>query len=146
MPVRTQIEAALSNPNPKDPGAPSPCRELAIDERSIARIWDSECLMAVECSSMRDEALASSVIREIEQDRPVGVRIRWSNGANHVVSICGYCKAESGVTFLVFDPAYGVERVQQWSLINAYMHDGIWTHLLTHRSGSNDVRENAPHR
>jgi hypothetical protein len=57
------------------------------------------------------------------------------------VSIFGYRKTESGITFLVVDPIYGVEQVLHWNLTNAYLHDGTWTHLLTSRHGTADAIE-----
>jgi Papain-like cysteine protease AvrRpt2 len=66
------------------------------------------------------------VFEEIDRGRPVGIRIGWSGGGGHFVTIEGYQGDRDSVA--VEDPWYGASDVPVDSLRGRYQGSGRWTH------------------
>jgi papain like cysteine protease AvrRpt2 len=66
------------------------------------------------------------VRKEIDGRRPVGIRIGWSGGGGHFVTIEGY-RSDSG-TIAIEDPWYGASDVPFGAMAGSYQGSGSWTH------------------
>ena len=77
----------------------------------------------------------AEVRRQIDQERPVGIFIRWTPTDGHFASICGYSDSPEGTEFVVADPRYGNRSVLASDLLEGrYRGAGTWTELyLTSR-------------
>ena len=84
--------------------------------------------------SQQDPDVAE-VRRQINQQRPVGIFIRWTPTDGHFASICGYGDSPEGTEFVVADPRYGNRSVLASDLLEGrYRGAGTWTELyLTSR-------------
>lgn len=70
----------------------------------------------------------AGVTAELDANRPVGVRIQWSNGGGHFLLIDGYREFNSGAQQVhVADPFYGPSYVLYGNFVNSYQDDGVWT-------------------
>jgi hypothetical protein len=80
------------------------------------------------------DADPAEVCRQIDQDRPVGIFIRWSAMDGHFASICGYGETPLGLEFVVADPRYGNRSVLAAELLDGnYRGSGTWTDLYLTR-------------
>ncbi len=67
--------------------------------------------------------------RELDEHRPVCVRIGWRSGGGHFVVIYGYHTGPGVQQLYVADPLYReVSRVAYHSLASHYRRIGRWTH------------------
>lgn len=90
-----------------------------------------DALKAVNNLQQMDTGFLSpaDVETELNDGRPVGVRIQWSDGGGHFILIDGYREFSSGaVQVHVSDPYYGPSYVLHSDLVNDYLGDGVWTH------------------
>jgi len=71
---------------------------------------------------------SNTILAELRDGRPVGVRIAWSSGLPHYVVIYGYRFQDGRVEYIVDDPLHGVIAISDWSLAHSYLCDGRWTH------------------
>jgi hypothetical protein len=72
----------------------------------------------------------TEVRRQISQQRPVGIFIRWTSTDGHFASICGYGDSPQGTEFVVADPRYGNRSVLASDLLEGrYRGAGTWTEL-----------------
>ncbi len=69
-------------------------------------------------------------VAQIDQDRPLGVRIGWSGGGGHFVVVCGYDHDPAIPTeeVEVADPYYGSSTLDYNAFKTAYKSTGTWTH------------------
>jgi hypothetical protein len=68
------------------------------------------------------------VTTEIDANRPVGVRIQWSDGGGHFLLIDGYREFSSGAQQVhVADPFYPSAYIFYSDLVDNYQDDGSWT-------------------
>jgi hypothetical protein len=67
----------------------------------------------------------SKLMSEIDEGRPVGVRVGWANGGGHFLTVSGY--AQSGI-IEVGDPWFGNSSVNYNTFISSYLGAGKWTH------------------
>jgi hypothetical protein len=68
--------------------------------------------------------------RQIDQEQPAGIFIRWSPTEGHFASICGYVDTPRGTEFVVADPRYGNRSVLASELLDGrYRGAGEWTTL-----------------
>lgn len=73
--------------------------------------------------------LFSTVQNEINSGRPLCIRIGWSSGGGHFLSIYGWQITPSGAEFYyVDDPIYGSQRIARRKLESLYQGSGRWTH------------------
>jgi hypothetical protein len=90
----------------------------------------SEALRIVGHYAGQQEADVAEACQQIDQQRPVGIFIRWSSSDGHFASICGYGETHSGVEFVVADPRYGNRSVLSTELLGGYYRgSGTWTDL-----------------
>ena len=81
-----------------------------------------------------DEGMISlkAITHEIDNGRPVGVRVEWAGGGGHFVVVAGYqLDPGGGHTIAVFDPwpASGDTLAQAWdTFAGQYLGTGRWTH------------------
>ena len=68
----------------------------------------------------------NDVTQEINNNRPLCVRIGWSGGGGHFVAIDGYNKGLDMVA--VDDPWYGASDVDLSVFQTSYQGSGSWTH------------------
>ena len=68
----------------------------------------------------------SDVEQEIDNNRPLCVRIGWNGGGGHFVALDGYNHASNMVA--VDDPFYGASDVDIAVFQTAYYGSGAWTH------------------
>ena len=100
---------------------PVPCNVAYYLDRALTRVGHYRSLLG------RAAILASEVIPEINANRPVGVRIGWSNGGGHFIAIAGY--STNGGPFVdVEDPWYSASTITYAVLQSAYKGRGTWTH------------------
>jgi hypothetical protein len=66
------------------------------------------------------------VRQEIDAKRPVGIRIGWSGGGGHFITIEGY--RSDGGSIAIEDPWYGASDVLFASMGGGYQGSGGWTH------------------
>ncbi|GLZ40778.1 papain-like cysteine protease family protein [Actinokineospora sp. NBRC 105648] len=73
----------------------------------------------------------SAIKTEIDNKRPIGTRIQWSNGGGHMHVLYGYDNATSGQRVSYGDPLQGVQRYHHVSY-SAYKSNSefSWTHTL----------------
>ena len=95
----------------------------------------SDALRVVDHYVDQRAADVAEVRRQIDQERPVGIFIRWSPTDGHFASICGYSDSPRGTEFVVADPRYGNRSVLATELLDGYYRGaGKWTDLyLTSR-------------
>ena len=95
----------------------------------------SDALRTVGHYAGQGTADVSEARRQIDQEQPVGIFIRWSPTDGHFASICGYSDSPFGTEFVVADPRYGNRSVLATELLNGYYRGaGRWTDLyLTSR-------------
>jgi hypothetical protein len=90
----------------------------------------SDALRTVGHYAAQQEADVADACREIDQNRPVGIFIRWSSADGHFASICGYGDTPMGIEFVVADPRYGNRSVLASELLDGrYRGAGVWTDL-----------------
>jgi hypothetical protein len=90
----------------------------------------SDALRVVGHYAGQQEADVAEVCRQIDQERPVGIFIRWSPTDGHFASICGYGDTPVGIEFVVADPRYGNRAVLASDLLGRrYRGAGVWTDL-----------------
>ncbi|MCW4049621.1 MAG: C39 family peptidase [Candidatus Bathyarchaeota archaeon] len=68
----------------------------------------------------------SNIRQEIDNNRPLCIRVGWSGGGGHFLAIDGYNPGLSMVA--VDDPWYGASDVSLSVLQTAYQGSGSWTH------------------
>jgi hypothetical protein len=76
------------------------------------------------------------VIKEIDNNKPVGVRIQWRKTSNtnqvngHFVAILGYFYAGSKLFYHVYNPSRpgSIKSVEEQELKTNYRKLGYWTH------------------
>ena len=66
------------------------------------------------------------VRQEIDAKRPVGIRIGWSGGGGHFITVEGY--RSDGGSIAVEDPWYGASDIPFASMGGGYQGSGSWTH------------------
>lgn len=77
------------------------------------------------------KATWEAVTHEIDERRPLGVRIAWNGGGGHFVVVSGY---ETGAeTIDVRDPWFGDSSVSHAVFPDTYQTGGSWTHSYTTR-------------
>ena len=65
--------------------------------------------------------------REIDAERPLGVRTQWAGGdVGHFVAVVGYHKEFDMLT--IADPYYGRQNVDYEEFRDSYRGIGTWTH------------------
>jgi len=69
--------------------------------------------------------LVAKVKAEIDADRPLGVRIGWSNGGGHFVVIDGYSNSD---LLDIQDPFWGSSTIDYTLFLSSYQGSGSWTH------------------
>lgn len=73
-------------------------------------------------------AMAFADVRtEIDDSRPLGVRVGWSGGGGHFLIIDGYL-ADATEQVAVEDPWYGASDLTHAALSTSYQGSGTWTH------------------
>jgi len=86
----------------------------------------------------------STVKSEISSGRPLCVRVGWSSGGGHFLSIIGWVKTRSGEKFYeVTDPIYGRQTVKVAKFKTSYRGTGRWTHsyyIMTPRAGGEAMK------
>jgi hypothetical protein len=69
---------------------------------------------------------------EIDQNRPVGVRIGWLDGGGHFVAVNGYYLSSGNQIVHVADPLFGPSVLYYQDFANCYQFwndgGGFWTH------------------
>jgi len=86
--------------------------------------------------------LWSVLVAELEANRPVGVRINWSDNSGHFLVIDGY--TDTGMVE-VEDPWYGHSSVPFTQFLTAYLGTGRWSHSYkTVRPGPGALPAGAP--
>ncbi len=93
------------------------------------RWWYLDSVLALTGNLKRfvHEAKAfEEVVREIDDNRPIGARVGWSGGGGHFVVITGYDYGKA--SFILKDPWYGDSIVSADVFRNAYQGTGTWTH------------------
>jgi hypothetical protein len=73
-------------------------------------------------------AAFNDVETEINSGRPLGVRIGWSGGGGHFVSITGYSSSAATDYVTVDDPIYGHSTLPYSTFCTNYQGSGSWTH------------------
>jgi hypothetical protein len=90
----------------------------------------SDALQSVGHYGGQQEADVAEACSQIDQQRPVGIFIRWSPADGHFASICGYGETPLGLEFVVADPRYGNRAVLASDLLSRrYRGSGTWTDL-----------------
>jgi hypothetical protein len=70
--------------------------------------------------------------QQIEEGRPLGVRIGWKGGGGHFVVVSGY---DDGQMVTVRDPIYGTSYMKYTTLATNYQGSGSWTDSLFTKAG-----------
>lgn len=66
---------------------------------------------------------------EINNGRPLCIRVGWSGGGGHFLAIFGWQETASGERYYrVDDPIYGSQRIRKSKLETSYQGTGTWTH------------------
>jgi hypothetical protein len=90
----------------------------------------STALRAVGHYESQQDPDVAEVRRQIKQQRPVGIFIRWTPTDGHFAAICGYGDSPLGTEFVVADPRYGNRSVHASELLEGrYRGAGTWTDL-----------------
>jgi hypothetical protein len=76
-----------------------------------------------------DSTVASfqAVDDEIDGGRPLGIRVAWSGGGAHFLSVIGYLEGATNYV-AVDDPIYGKSDLTYATLETSYQGSGTWTH------------------
>jgi hypothetical protein len=109
------------------------CSESACDvQTSLAAALES-----VGCYEGGGPAEPDVVRDLIDDERPVGIFIEWTDTSGHFATIIGYGLSARGREFVVADPKYGVRAVYEDELRDGrYRGSGRWTWLYrTMREG-----------
>jgi hypothetical protein len=101
-------------------GSTSACDQPWYLDRALKRVG---ALKKVEKGKPGD---LKKVRKEIDGRRPVGIRIGWSGGGGHFVTIEGY--RSDGATIAIEDPWYGASDVPFAAMSGSYQGSGSWTH------------------
>jgi hypothetical protein len=91
-------------------------------------------LMAAGCFDRVVEGTAPypQIVEKIDADRPIGMRIEWTDGGASAVMVTGYDDKARTVT--LDDPFYGRSIVRFSALADEYATGGRWTHTYLMRS------------
>ena len=65
--------------------------------------------------------------KEVDAGRPLCLRVAWSGGGAHFLSLIGYLADDAGYV-AVDDPIYGKSDLTYATLETAYQGSGAWTH------------------
>jgi hypothetical protein len=76
------------------------------------------------------KATLNTVQTEVNNCRPICMRIGWTAGGGHFVTVFGY----SGTNINIADPWYGTSVVNHTTFPAGYNGGGTWTHSYTTRS------------
>ena len=77
---------------------------------------------------------ANAITAQIDQGKIIGVRIGWSGGGGHFVSIYGYNQAPTDFFVAIGDPIYGDSTINLNNFTNNYQGSGSWTHSYNTKS------------
>ncbi len=70
------------------------------------------------------------VTSEVNQQKPLGVRIGWAGGGGHFVAVTGYDDSDPANDLVYVsdpDPGAGPSWVSYNTLVSGYQGSGIWT-------------------
>jgi hypothetical protein len=101
------------------------CNTEQLLEEALAKIGHPPRVIGV----LRFE----DIVREIKEDRPIGIRIVWSNGKAHFVAISAYSKRNGEQKLDIHDPLYGFQPAKPFDIVkHKYLMDGYWdqTYLI----------------
>jgi hypothetical protein len=65
---------------------------------------------------------------EIDNNRPLGVRVAWSGGGAHFVAISGYATSPGGDVVTIDDPIHARSTLLLSTFQSSYRGTGSWTH------------------
>ncbi|MFF8955626.1 papain-like cysteine protease family protein [Streptomyces sp. NPDC014894] len=103
------------------------CGSPAGDPCNVPSVLDAPLSIVGRFSQMFGFAVSSAdVVTEIADSRPVCLRVQWTDGSGHFLTVTGYAE-EAPVTF-VDDPIYGPAAYLDSALRTAYQGSGTWTH------------------
>jgi hypothetical protein len=75
---------------------------------------------------------AATILQQLQNGAPVGVRVEWTDGSGHFIAISGIdLDAAPEPTLTVTDPIYGEHVIPVSTLSGAYQQSGRWTHSYT---------------
>lgn len=117
------VNAELRQTSCCQSGASAPCNQPWYLDSALQRTANLDHL----ASGAASFAQSSS---QVQQGRPLGVRIGWAGGGGHFIAISGYDDSDPANLFVyVCDPNPGVgpSWVSYNSLVNAYQGTGHWT-------------------
>jgi len=102
------------------PGAAGPCNVYGYLDDALTRIGHFD-------HSTGSVTHFPSVRGEIDGSRPLCLRVAWSGGGAHFLSIIGYLGDATGYLALD-DPIYGKSDISYDTLKASYQGSGSWTH------------------
>ncbi len=115
------VNAELNQSNCCSDGANSNCNKPWVLDSPLSR---TNNLDRMEGSA----ASFSDVTAEVDQGRPLAVRIGWFLGGGHFVVLHGYSDGDQGSWVTVADPFYGPSTYVYDVFRSTYRNTGSWTH------------------
>jgi len=71
----------------------------------------------------------NAIKTEIDQQRPICVRVQWKDGGGHFAAIVGYDIAATGLQrVFIADAFYGDSSHSYDLFVSKYQGEGVWTH------------------
>lgn len=113
------VNAELGRNDCCPPGSNPVCDVVWWLDRALTRTGNFVS-MSAGAGSMQD------ITQEIDNNRPLCVRIGWSGGGGHFLAIDGYNKNLGMIA--VDDPASGASDINLTVFQTAYQGSGSWTH------------------
>ena len=101
-------------------GASGPCNVYGFLDSSLSRVGHLDHMES-------NIAPFQSVDNEIDGGRPIGIRVAWSGGGAHFLTIIGYLEDATNYV-AVDDPIYGKSDLTYDTLKTSYQGSGSWTH------------------
>ena len=137
---RSQCDIATATLGQYEPNPPGPCCEGEPRNGPCDQSYYLDRALTVLHHFDRYEVGAmglAHLIGELQNDRPVGIRIRWGTGPDAHFVIAGGVVPGPEPTVLIHDPAeaQGDEpsEVPIGTLVNGYKSAGSWTHSFLTR-------------
>lgn len=123
------------------PTNPNPCNEAWYLEQALTTTGNFSAPLIYNPLAQND------IIKQIDQGLVIGVRIGWSGGGGHFVSIYGYDNTPSGFFVHVGDPIYGNSTINLNIFITNYQGSGSWTHsYLTKKNAATMLQFTSIHK
>jgi Papain-like cysteine protease AvrRpt2 len=120
------VNAELSQTGCCEDGSTATCNQPWYLDKALTRTGNF-------ASRTSGTAPMSKIRSELSAGRPVGVRIGWTGGGGHFVTISG-CLDDATGMLEIRDSIYGTSDISLANFTSSYQGSGSWTHTYFTRA------------